>query len=96
MVALRVSNSLGPSRNWRPIDFDRRIHAVNEFRKIDTQRARIHLIEAGPRLVPAFREKQSDYTLRRLEKMGVEVHLDTKVSEIKADKVIAGDQSFEV
>ena len=69
---------------------------VDEFRNIDTKQARVHLIEAGPRLVPAFREKQSDYTLHRLEKMGVEVHLNTKVSEIKADKVIAGDQSFEV
>ncbi len=68
----------------------------SEFRKIDTTQAKIHLIEAGPRLMPAFREKQSDYTLRRLEKMGVHVHLNTRVNDITADKVIAGDQSLEV
>lgn len=69
---------------------------AREFRKIDTTRATVHLIEAGPRLVPAFKEKQSDYTLRRLQKMGVHVHLNTKVSDITADEVIAGDQSFEI
>lgn len=69
---------------------------VDEYRNIDTTQANIHLIEAGARLMPAFKEKQSDYTARRLEKMGVTVHLNTKVSDITADKVIAGNQSFEV
>ncbi len=69
---------------------------VDEFRRIDTKRTSVHLIEAGPRLVPAFREKQSSYTLHRLEEMGVEVHLNTKVSEITADRVVAGDKSFDV
>jgi len=69
---------------------------ANEFRKIDAAKADIRLIEAGPRLMPAFKEKQSDYTLRRLEKMGVKVHLNMPVSEITEDKVVAGDQAFEV
>ena len=69
---------------------------ADEFRQIDAARADIRLIEAGPRLMPAFKEKQSDYTLRRLEKMGVKVHLNTPVSEITEDKVVAGDQTFEI
>jgi NADH dehydrogenase len=69
---------------------------AEEYRNVDTTQATIHLIEAGPRLMPAFKEKQSDYTARRLEKMGVTVHLNTKVSDILADRVVAGDQSFEV
>ena len=69
---------------------------AGEYRNIDTTRANVHLIEAGPKLMPAFKERQSDYTARRLEKMGVTVHLNTKVSDITVDKVIAGDQSFEV
>ncbi len=69
---------------------------ADEYRNIDTTQANVHLIEAGPRLMPAFKEKQSDYTARRLEKMGVAVHLNTKVSDITVDKVTAGDQSFEV
>ena len=68
----------------------------NEYRKIDAAKADIRLIEAGPRLMPAFKQKQSDYTLQRLEKMGVKVHLNTPVSELSADKVVAGDQTFEV
>lgn len=46
--------------------------------------------------MPAFKEKQSDYTLRRLKKMGVRVHLNMPVSEITEDKVVAGDQTFEI
>ena len=69
---------------------------ADEYRNIDTTQANVHLIEAGPRLMAAFKEKQSDYTARRLEKMGVKVHLNTKVSDISADKVVAGDQTFEV
>lgn len=69
---------------------------ADEYRNVDTTQAAVHLIEAGPRLMPAFKEKQSDYTARRLEKMGVKVHLNTKVSDISAHQVVAGDQSFEV
>lgn len=68
----------------------------DEYRRIDAAKADIRLIEAGPRLMPAFKEKQSEYTRQRLEKMGVTVHLNTPVSEISADKVVAGDQTFEV
>lgn len=69
---------------------------ASEFRNIDTTQATVHLIEAGTHLMPAFKEKQSDYTLRRLEKMGVQVHLNTRVNDITGDKVITENQSFEV
>jgi NADH dehydrogenase len=51
----------------------------HDFRRIDPRGARIILIEAGPRLLPAFPESISEYAKRTLETMGVEVTLDRKV-----------------
>jgi NADH:ubiquinone reductase (H+-translocating) len=45
----------------------------HDFRRIDPRTSRIILIEAGPRLLPAFPEALSAYAERSLEKMGVEV-----------------------
>jgi len=45
----------------------------HDFRQIDPSRSRIVLIEAGPRLLPAFNEALSDYAARSLRSMGVEV-----------------------
>jgi len=53
-----------------------------EFRRIDPRTARVILIEAGPRVLPAFPEKLTDYTRRSLEKMGVEVMTDTRVTHV--------------
>ncbi len=61
---------------------------TKDFRRIDPSSAKIHLVEAGPRLLPMFSEKQSEYTQRRLEKMGVIVHLHTPVTHIEEGKVI--------
>ena len=46
-----------------------------DFRRIDTRQARIVLIEAGPRVLPAFAEDLSSYAKRSLEQLGVEVSL---------------------
>ena len=44
----------------------------------------IHLIEAGARLLPSFSESLSARTKRDLEKLGVKVHLNTAVAQIKS------------
>lgn len=54
----------------------------SEFRRIDPRTARVILIEAGPRVLPAFPEALTDYTRRSLEKMGVEVMTDTRVTHV--------------
>lgn len=54
----------------------------SEFRHIDPRTARVILIEAGPRVLPAFPEALTDYTRRSLEKMGVEVMTDTRVTNV--------------
>ena len=43
----------------------------------------VNLIEAGPRVLPMFSEKLSEHAKRDLEKLGVRVHLNTAVKEIK-------------
>jgi len=55
-----------------------------DFRNIDPTAARIVLIEAGPRIMPAFPENLSDYVKRTLEKKGVEVLTSTRVMSCDA------------
>ena len=63
----------------------------DEFRRFNATTAKIRLIEAAPRLLPVFDEKHSEYTLRELEKMGVQVHLNAPVTEITDNSVTFGD-----
>jgi NADH:ubiquinone reductase (H+-translocating) len=58
-----------------------------DFRFIDPALSEITLIEAGPRLLPAFSEKSSDFTKKELEKRGVKVLLNTKVLNIDEEGV---------
>ena len=58
-----------------------------DFRYIDPRTARIVLIEAGPRLLPTFPTEQSDYVRTALERAGVEVKTDTRVTKCDAQGV---------
>ena len=49
---------------------------------------RINLIEAGPRILPMFSEKLSARAKSDLEKLGVTVHLNTAVAEIKPRSIL--------
>jgi NADH dehydrogenase len=55
-----------------------------DFRRIDPTTARIVLIEAGPRIMPALPENLSDYVQRTLAKKGVEVMIATRVMSCDA------------
>jgi NADH dehydrogenase len=52
-----------------------------DFRRIDPRTARIVLLEAGPRVLPAFPAEQSDYVLAALTRSGVEVKTATRVTK---------------
>lgn len=65
-----------------------------EFRRADPRRANVLLVEAGPRLLPAFDEDLSDKARRQLEKLGVEVRLGTSVTDIDASGVMLGDAPY--
>ena len=60
---------------------------AKDFRHIDSTKAEVHLIEAGPRLLNAFPEGQSSYAHKRLTKMGVRVHLNEPVKSVSTDEV---------
>ena len=52
---------------------------AKDFRHIDPTTARIVLIEAGPRIMPALPENLADYVRRTLAKKGVEVMTSARV-----------------
>ena len=66
-----------------------------DFRNIDTQKARVVLIEAGPRVLAGFPEDLSAYAQRSLESLGVEVVLGQAVTECSADGVVYGGKSLQ-
>ncbi|QLL24264.1 NAD(P)/FAD-dependent oxidoreductase [Actinobacteria bacterium IMCC26103] len=53
----------------------------------------VYLIEAGPRILPAFSEKLSARAKRDLEKLGVNVLLNTAVQEVKPRQILIKDGS---
>ncbi len=58
-----------------------------DFRNIDPRTARIVLIEAGPRLLPGFPERQSAYVQRALAHAGGEIKTNTRVTSCDANGV---------
>ena len=63
-----------------------------DFRRIDTARTRVILLEGGPRVLPAFPEKLSRVALRDLEELGVEVRTNALVTRVEPDAVYVGDE----
>ena len=64
----------------------------DEFRHIDTRKARVLLIEAGARILPTFTPDLSAYAHAALERLGVEIQLGIPVSECSAQGVVFGEQ----
>jgi len=66
-----------------------------DFRRIDPRSAKIVLVEAGPRVLAAFKQPQSDYALRSLAKLGVEVRLNAAVTACDEGGVWLGTERLE-
>ena len=58
-----------------------------DFRNADTRRARVMLIEAGPRLLPALHPDSSRRALKQLQSLGVDVRLGHPVTHVYEDGV---------
>lgn len=56
----------------------------NSFRRIDPADARIILLDAAPSVLPPFGERLGRAAQERLEKLGVEVHLNAMVTNVDA------------
>jgi NADH:ubiquinone reductase (H+-translocating) len=63
-----------------------------DFRHVDPARARVLLIEGGPRVLSAYPERLSRLALQMLRNLGVEVRLDSSVTRITPDAVWVGDE----
>jgi len=66
-----------------------------DFRNIDTSKARVVLIEAGPRVLAGFPDDLSAYAQKSLEGLGVEVVLGKPVTECSIDGVVYGGNRLE-
>ncbi|MFZ0770020.1 MAG: NAD(P)/FAD-dependent oxidoreductase [Candidatus Sulfotelmatobacter sp.] len=67
-------------------------HALaNDFRSIDPRRTRIHLIEGGPHVLPAYPEDLSRSALEQLQRLGVEVLTSTMVTKIEPGVISMGE-----
>src|SRR5580692_10039513 len=71
-------------------------HALaHDFRAIDPRRARIHLIEGGPHVLPANPEDLSRSALEQLQRLGVEVLTSTLVTKIEPGLIYMGETKME-
>jgi NADH dehydrogenase len=66
-----------------------------DFRRIDPRSAKIVLVEAGPRVLAAFKEPQSAYAHRALASLGVEVRVNSAVTAVDAAGVWLGAERLD-
>jgi NADH:ubiquinone reductase (H+-translocating) len=66
-----------------------------DFRVIDPRSARVILVEAGPRLLPAFDASLSAAAAHSLQSLGVEVRVGASVTEVDSGGVSVGQERIE-
>lgn len=64
---------------------------AKDFKMIDTTKARVMLFEGSNRVLGTFAEELSETAKKDLEKLGVEVHLNSFVTEIEAGRIKVGE-----
>ncbi len=63
------------------------------FRRIDTGKLRIILIENSPKILEHYDPDQSDYAKQRLQNLGVEVWNETRVTDVQPGKLLLNNGS---
>jgi NADH dehydrogenase len=66
-----------------------------EFRRIDPSRARVLLLEGGPRILPQFPAELSARAQRDLEQLGVTVRTNCIVTDVDGDGVVANGERID-
>jgi NADH dehydrogenase len=69
---------------------------AKDFRTIRAETATVLLLEAGPRILPAFPETLARYAQRRLEKLGVAVRTHCPVESVTARSIAAAGKELTV
>jgi NADH dehydrogenase len=67
----------------------------SDFRGIDPRRARVILLEGGPRVLPAYSEDLSASAQKQLEQLGVDVRTNTMVTNVEPGVVDVGEQKLD-
>jgi len=65
-----------------------------DFRRIDTRDTTVILLEAGPRLLPAFPEPLAARATRDLRELRVDVRTGSAVTRVERDVVYVGDHAI--
>ena len=68
---------------------------VRDFRRISPKLARIILVEAGPRILPAFSTKMAGEATRNLEHLGVQVWTGSPVTGLDSQGVTIGRERLQ-
>lgn len=66
---------------------------VDEYHRIDPAGARVILVEGGPRVLPNYPPGLSSSAREQLESLGVEVRVESPVSEVDGSGVVLADGS---
>lgn len=69
-----------------------RLALANDFKAIDTTRARVMLFEGSDRILSAFAEELSVRAKKDLEDLGVEVYLNSFVTDIEPGRIKVGEK----
>jgi len=65
-----------------------------DFRRVDTHKTRVILVEAGPRILPTFPENLAARAARDLNDLGVEVRVGSFVTGVGPDGVMVGSEKI--
>jgi NADH dehydrogenase len=65
---------------------------ARDFRSFDPRHTRVLLVEAGPRVLPTFKEELSKHAREDLEALGIEVRTGTPVADLGEDFVEIGSE----
>ena len=66
-----------------------------DYRHVDTSTARVMLVEANDRILKSFHPTLSAHAMRDLDKLGVEIRLNARVTAIDEHGVIIGEESID-
>jgi len=66
-----------------------------DFRRIDPTEARVVLLEGGPAVLPPYPPALQAKALDQLVSLGVEVRLDTRVTDVDATGVVTGEERLD-
>ncbi|HYV72647.1 MAG TPA: NAD(P)/FAD-dependent oxidoreductase [Candidatus Binatia bacterium] len=66
---------------------------ADDFRNIDPKTTRIVLLEAGPSVLPSYPPDLRESAKRQLERLGVEVRLNSTVTEVREGEVRVGNET---